>query len=124
VVKHRPPGNRDPEPMEIAACADYLDRQIAAVQPKVIVTLGRFSMARYFPNAKITAIHGQARTVNGQLIVAMYHPAAGLRLETTRQALIEDFKKLPQLIAKAHAQRDPAPPSAPEDKGPAQLSLF
>jgi uracil-DNA glycosylase len=123
VVKHRPPGNRDPEPAEMAACADYLDRQIAAIQPKVIVTLGRFSMARYFPNAKITAIHGQARTVNGQLIVAMYHPAAGLRLETTRQALIEDFKKLPQLIAKAHAQRDAAPP-APEDKGPAQLSLF
>ncbi len=124
VVKHRPPENRDPEPDEIAACAGYLDRQIEALQPKVIVTLGRFSMARYFPNAKITAIHGQARTVNGRVIVAMYHPAAGLRLETTRQALVEDFKKLPQLIAKASAQRNPAPPPEPEDKGPAQLSLF
>src|SRR5258706_79787 len=76
VVKHRPPENRDPEPDEIAACAGYLDRQIEALQPKVIVTLGRFSMARYFPNAKITAIHGQARTVNGRAIVAMHHPAA------------------------------------------------
>ena len=122
VVKHRPPENRDPEPDEIAACAGYLDRQIAALQPKVIVTLGRFSMARYFPNARITAIHGQARTVNGRVIVAMYHPAAGLRLESTRQALVEDFKKLPELIARA--QKDAAPPPEPEDKGPAQLSLF
>jgi len=124
VVKHRPPENRDPEPDEITACAGYLDRQIEALQPKVIVTLGRFSMARYFPNAKITAIHGQARTVNGRVIVPMYHPAAGLRLEATRQALVEDFKKLPQLIAKASAPKNPAPPPEPEDKGPAQLSLF
>jgi len=79
-------------------------------------------MARYFPNAKISAIHGQARTVAGRVIVAMFHPAAGLRLESTRQAMIEDFKKLPQLIAKA--QKEAAPPSEPEDKGPAQLSLF
>jgi uracil-DNA glycosylase len=121
VVKHRPPENRDPEPDEIAACAGFLDRQIAAIEPKVIVTLGRFSMARYFPSARITAIHGQARTVNGRVIVAMYHPAAGLRLESTRQALIEDFKKLPQLIAKA--QKAASPPE-PEDTGPAQLSLF
>ena len=121
VVKHRPPENRDPEPDEMAACAGYLDRQIAVIQPKVIVTLGRYSMARYFPNAKISAIHGQARTVNGRLIVAMFHPAAGLRLESTRQAMIEDFKKLPQLIAKAHKQ---APPPEPEDTGPGQLSLF
>ena len=121
VVKHRPPENRDPEPDEITACAGFLDRQIAALQPKVIVTLGRFSMARYFPNAKISAIHGQARTVNGRVIVAMFHPAAGLRAEATRQALVEDFKKLPQLIAKA---RQAAEPPEPEDKGPAQLSLF
>jgi uracil-DNA glycosylase len=121
VVKHRPPENRDPEPDEIAACAPYLDRQIAAIQPKVIVTLGRYSMARYFPNAKISVIHGQARTVNGRVIVAMFHPAAGLRLESTRLAMIEDFKKLPQLIAKA---RQAAAPPEPEDKGHAQLSLF
>lgn len=121
VVKHRPPGNRDPEPGEIAACAGFLDRQIAAIQPKVIVTLGRYSMARYFPNARISAIHGQARTVGGRVIVAMYHPAAALHQESLRQTLVEDFKKLPQLIAKA--QRQAAQPE-PEDTGPAQLSLF
>jgi uracil-DNA glycosylase family 4 len=123
VVKHRPPGNRDPEPEEIAACAGYLDRQMAAVQPAVIVTLGRYSMARFFPNAKISAIHGQARTVDGRLVVAMFHPAAALHQQSLRQTLIDDFKKLPQLIAKA---RQPAPPPPePEDpQDPAQLSLF
>jgi uracil-DNA glycosylase len=121
VVKHRPPENRDPEPEEIAACAGYLDRQIAAIQPKVIVTLGRYSMARYFPNAKISAIHGQARTVNGRVVVAMFHPAAGLRAPATRDMLVADFKKLPQLIARA--QKDAEPPE-PESKGPEQLSLF
>ena len=122
VVKHRPPGNRDPEPDEIAACAEFLDRQIAAIQPAVIVTLGRYSMARFFPNAKISAIHGQARTVDGRLVVAMFHPAAALHQQSLRQTLIDDFKKLPELIAKARKQA-PAPPE-PEDKGPAQLSLF
>jgi|SRR5579859_5406516 len=121
VVKHRPPGNRDPEPDEIAACAGYLDRQIAAIQPKVIVTLGRYSMGRYFPNARISAIHGQARTVDGRVIVAMFHPAAALHQESLRQTLVDDFKKLPQLIARA--QKEATPPE-PENKGPQQLSLF
>jgi uracil-DNA glycosylase family 4 len=124
VVKHRPPENRDPEPDEMAACAPYLDRQIAALQPKVIVTLGRYSMARYFPNAKISAIHGQARTINGRLVVAMFHPAAGLRSDDTRRMMVEDFKKLPQLIAKAKQGAAPPPPPPPEDKGPEQLSFF
>jgi uracil-DNA glycosylase family 4 len=133
VVKHRPPGNRDPEPDEIAACADYLDRQIAAIQPKVIVTLGRYSMARYFPGARISAIHGQARQVGGRLVVAMFHPAAALHQQSLRETLIADFKKLPQLIAasrKAAAPGTPPAPPAPEapdepdDKGPQQLSFF
>ena len=132
VVKHRPPGNRDPEPDEIAACAGYLDRQIAAIQPKVIVTLGRYSMARYFPGARISAIHGQARQVDGRLVVAMFHPAAALHQQSLRDTLIADFKKLPQLIAasrKAAAPgAPPAPPATPEkkedDQGPQQLSFF
>lgn len=132
VVKHRPPGNRDPEPDEIAACAGYLDRQIEAIQPKVIVTLGRYSMARYFPGARISAIHGQARRVNGRLVVAMFHPAAALHQQSLRDTLIADFKKLPQLIAAAQKPAappapgvPPAPPQAePEDKGPQQLSFF
>ena len=130
VVKHRPPGNRDPEPDEIAACAGYLDRQIAAIQPKVIVTLGRYSMARYFPGARISAIHGQARLVDGRLVVAMFHPAAALHQQSLRQTLIDDIKKLPAYIARAKGTATPPappPPAAepePEDKGPQQLSFF
>src|SRR5690606_32505436 len=78
VVRCRPPGNRDPEPHEIQACSVYLDRQIALIDPKVIVTLGRFSMAKWFPTARISRIHGQARKVNGRLIVPFFHPAAAL----------------------------------------------
>ncbi len=135
VVKHRPPANRDPEPDEIAACAGFLDRQIAALQPKVIVTLGRFSLARYFPGARISAIHGQARQVGGRLVVAMFHPAAALHQQSLRDTLIADFKKLPQLIAASRNTAAPAEPSAApvappaepeatEEQGPQQLSFF
>ena len=79
VVKCRPPGNRDPLPDEIGACADYLDRQIAGVRPKVIATLGRFSMACWFPGERISQIHGRARTFDGLTVIPMYHPAAALR---------------------------------------------
>jgi DNA polymerase len=136
VVKHRPPGNRDPEPDEIAACAEYLDRQIAAIQPRVIVTLGRYSMAKFFPGARISAIHGQARLVNGRLVVAMFHPAAALHQQSLRQTLIDDFKKLPGYIARAKGAGEKerekgaapkpadAPPQPPEDEKPQQLSFF
>ena len=122
VVKHRPPENRDPQPDEVGACAEYLERQIAAIKPAVIVTLGRFSMARFFPNVKISAIHGQARTVDGRLVVAMFHPAAALHQQSLRQTLIDDFKKLPALIAKSH--KDAPPPPDEGKDGPAQLPLF
>jgi uracil-DNA glycosylase family 4 len=121
VVKCRPPGNRDPMPDEIEACAPYLKRQIEAISPKVIITLGRFSMARYFPNAKISQIHGQARELDGRLIVPMYHPAAALHQPSLRTTVIEDFAKLPQLIARG--AETPAPPQ-PETSDPEQLSLF
>jgi uracil-DNA glycosylase family 4 len=130
VVKHRPPGNRDPEPDEMEACAGYLDRQIAALQPKVIVTLGRYSMARFFPGAKISAIHGQARLVSGRLVVAMFHPAAALHQESLRSTVIEDFKKLPGYIARAKqggaaVPKAPAPPEKDEgNDAPKQLTLF
>src|SRR3989337_1301407 len=78
IVKCRPPGNRDPQLPEIEECAKYLDRQIEAINPKVIVTLGRFSMARFIPEARISTVHGRARTINGRVIVPMYHPAAAL----------------------------------------------
>ncbi|MHB1005161.1 MAG: uracil-DNA glycosylase family protein [Chloroflexota bacterium] len=99
VVKCRPPENRDPLPEEIAACAGYLDRQIAAIKPKVIVTLGRFSMARYFPGVTISRIHGTAKKGDGVIYYPVYHPAAALHQPSLRQALEADFMKIPQILA-------------------------
>ena len=101
VVKCRPPGNRDPEPDEIAACASYLDRQEAALEPLVIVTLGRFSLRRYLPGARIGAVHGQVERVGSRFILPMYHPAAGLRDPSVERILRSDFQKLPQVLLDA-----------------------
>ena len=134
VVKHRPPENRDPLPEEIAACDDYLTRQIAALNPKVIVTLGRFSMARFFPNAKISAIHGQARKIEGRIVVAMYHPAAALHQNSLRKTVEEDFlRAIPAALSEARRLANEgklAAPGKPVDEQrddnppPQQLSLF
>lgn len=98
VVKHRPPNNRDPLPEEMEACRIWLDQQIELIQPKVIVTISRFAMARWFPNEKISAIHGRARRVGNLLVVPMFHPAAALHNQSLRPLLEADFKKLPQYI--------------------------
>jgi uracil-DNA glycosylase family 4 len=123
VVKCRPPGNRDPMPDEIETCRPYLDRQIAVIRPPVIVTLGRYSMARYFGTAKISSVHGQAKTVDGRLVVAMFHPAAALHQPALKQSIEEDFRKLPTLIEQARRQAASAPPSSPPSDAK-QLSLF
>ena len=99
VVKHRPPGNRDPLPDEMVACRPYLDRQIALVDPKMIVTLGRFSMARWFPGGRISQIHGQPKTVDGRIIVPMYHPAAALHQAALKATIEADFLNLPRYLA-------------------------
>jgi len=101
VLKCRPPGNRDPLPGEISACAEYLDLQIDLVDPLVIVTLGRFSMARWFPQQTISRIHGRPKVVDGRYIVPMYHPAAALHQGALRQVLVEDFRNLRGVIARA-----------------------
>jgi uracil-DNA glycosylase family 4 len=121
VIKCRPPGNRDPQIDEIQACSEYLDRQIRAINPKVIITLGRFSMARYFPNARISTIHGKASVVNGRLVVPMYHPAAALHQPSLRRVVEEDFALLPDLIARGQQvpSLEDKPPADPE-----QLSMF
>jgi DNA polymerase len=134
VVKHRPPENRDPVPEEIAACSDYLTRQIAAINPKVIVTLGRFSMARFFPTARIGQIHGQAKLVDGRLVVCMYHPAAALHRAELKQTVIDDFQHaIPTALAEskrlAAAGKLGAGPKHDDDDDddatpPQQLSLF
>ena len=121
VVKCRPPGNRDPQSDEIGACREYLDRQIALINPKVIVTLGRFSMARYFPNARISRIHGQAKRIGNYLVVPFFHPAAALHQGSLRPTVEEDFARLPELIAQmGEMGGEEAPP--PDE--PKQLSLF
>ena len=119
VVKCRPPGNRDPLPEEIEACKPYLDRQIALIRPKVIVTLGRFSMARAFPNEKISSIHGRPKKIDGIVYVPMFHPAAALHQPSLRRTVEEDFKKLPQILAELDHVRDEEPPQTAQ-----QLSLF
>jgi uracil-DNA glycosylase len=120
VVKCRPPDNRDPLPEEIAACQSYLDRQIAAIQPAVIVTLGRFSMARYFGGVKISGVHGQGRKVDGKLVVAMFHPAAALHQPGLKASILEDFSRLPGLIEQARQEAARASTQAEAT----QLSLF
>ena len=105
IVKDRPPENRDPQDVELAACASYLERQIEAINPLIILTLGRFSMARYFQNAKISAIHGKASWVGGRLIIAMYHPAAALHQPNLKADILHDFSFMPGLIEKARGER-------------------
>jgi len=125
VVKCRPPGNRDPMPDEIAACAPYLDRQIAAINPDVVVTLGRFSMARWFPGERISRIHGQPKKADGRMVVPMYHPAAALHQSALRGAIEEDFAKLPKVLVEAERERAKRDDEAkPEEPPPAQMKLF
>jgi DNA polymerase len=112
IVKCRPPENRDPQPDEIAACRGYLDRQIELVDPKVIVTLGRFSMARWFPGESIGRIHGQAKRIGGRVVMPMYHPAAALHRGDLRPVITADFAQLPGLIAAARGESAPPSPAA------------
>lgn len=132
VVKCRPPGNRDPQEDELLACADYLERQIQLIDPEVIVTLGRFSMSKFFGNVKISQIHGQAKMINGRLIVAMFHPAAALHQPALKSTLLSDFSKLPGLLTrKPKIQEDRQTGKYGSQKEeekkpsqPSQLSLF
>jgi len=106
VVKCRPPGNRDPLPEELAACAAFLDRQIDALQPEVIVTLGRYSMTKYLPNARISDVHGKPAWVDNRLILPMFHPAAALHQPSLKSAVITDFENLPKAVAQARDKKD------------------
>jgi len=119
VIKCRPPGNRDPLPDEIETCKPYLDKQIELIQPKLIVTLGRYSMARYFPNASITRIHGQPRRIGGRIYYPMFHPAAALHQPKWRSAVEEDMLKIPRILKEAE-QLDEAEPLEQAE----QLSFF
>ncbi|MCL5264859.1 MAG: uracil-DNA glycosylase [Chloroflexi bacterium] len=119
VIKCRPPNNRDPLPPEIEACASFLDRQLEMIVPRVIVTLGRFSMAKFFPGESISRIHGTARKRGGTLLFPMYHPAAALHQPSLRKILETDMLKIPPLLAKVADV-----PAAQETEEIKQLSLF
>lgn len=125
VVKCRPPQNRDPLKDEIDACDGWLQQQIAAIDPPVIVTLGRYSMAKFFAGESISRIHGQPRTVGSRTIVPMFHPAAALHQERFRSLIVDDFRRLPEILAGVERQRAAAPaePAAPEPP-PEQGRLF
>ena len=104
VVKCRPPNNRDPLPDEIETCtSNYLDHQIEIVSPSIIVTLGRFSMGKFFKGAKISQIHGQMQKVDERFVIAMFHPAAALHQAALKPAIMSDFAKLPELLNEARA---------------------
>jgi len=119
VIKCRPPSNRDPQPDEMAACKPFLDKQIELVRPKLIVTLGRFSMARYFPNTKITRIHGQPKRIGNRIYYPMFHPAAALHQPKWRSVVQEDMLKIPQILKEAEQLGEAEPLEQAE-----QLSLF
>lgn len=101
VVKHRPPGNRDPKPEEVQACWPYLEKQIEIIKPKLIVCLGRHSLARFLPDiGPISTVHGRAFMKKGQAFMALYHPAVGLYNGGMRKTLFEDFKKIKVALKK------------------------
>ena len=127
MVKCRPPDNRDPEPTEIAACKKYLDRQIELVDPKLIVTLGRFSLGRFFPGESITRARGKLREKDGRHIFPVLHPAAALRRPELRKTLVEDFRAIADIL-EADTLPDTITPEpqidAPKEPPAGQLDIF
>lgn len=136
VLKSRPPGNRDPQPLEIEACKPYLFEQVRLIEPSVICTLGNFATKLLTANpAGITRVHGtpQVHELGGRTVflLPLFHPAAALRTPAVKEALRADFAKLPELLAMgppaaAEEPVDESEESAPEPPRPAedQLDFF
>lgn len=116
VIKCRPPGNRDPLPVEIKNCQRWLDLQIELISPKLIVSLGRYSLAKFFPGDAISKVHGKARRQDNVIYYAMYHPAAALHQASLRQTIEADMRKIPELLAQTQG--------VAEETKPQQLSMF
>jgi DNA polymerase len=117
VIKCRPPENRDPLPTEIKACQPWLEEQLRLLRPKMIVTLGRYSMSTFFPGESISKIHGKGRKQDGTIYFPMYHPAAALHQQSLRQIIQRDMLSIPTLLAEA-------PATMPAEPKPQQLSMF
>ncbi len=120
IVKSRPPENRDPRPEEVEACSIWLDRQLAIIKPKVVITLGRHSMYRWFPNGSISKIHGEPKKFGSTVVIPMFHPAAALHQPKYKDLIEADFKKLPKILAELNKVEQAE--KAKDD--PTQLSLL
>jgi len=117
VIKCRPRDNRDPLPKEILDCRKWLERQIEIIKPKMIVTLGRYSMALFFPQKSIGKIHGSAEKRDGVIYFAMYHPAAALHQHSLKETIEADMLKIPLLLAQVDGMQE----EKQEDKKKAQV---
>lgn len=127
ILKHRPPENRDPLPDEVVACQNFLDAQIEIINPRIIATLGRFSLTKFLPDARISQLHGVARYVEfagaRRIIFPLYHPAAALRNGAVMEDLKRDFLKLPFFLGRQAVSPSPAPaPDKPPPSG--QMGFF
>ena len=120
MVKCRPQDNRDPFPAEIAACSKYLDRQIELLNPKLVVTLGRFSLAKFFPRETISKVRGKVKRVEGRNIYPIMHPAAALHRQELRKVIEEDFRAIPGLLQEGVAGEGEVQETPP----PQQLTMF
>jgi len=123
VVRHRPPENRDPLPEEVAACHVWFERHLAALKPKVVVTLGRHAMYKFFPGESISRVHGHARKKDGITIFPVFHPAAALHQPSLRADLQKDFEALAKFLETA-PQPAPAAPDPLPAKTPEQMTLL
>ncbi len=129
VVKCRPPNNRDPLPEELAACSKYLNLQIEAIHPRIIVTLGRVSMGKFLPDARIGMVHGKTFHVENHIVIPMYHPAAALHQPSLKSTLLADIRALPAIIEKTklavvNAEKNNDLHAKTDLEKPEQLTLF
>lgn len=122
VIKCRPPQNRDPLPEEMDACKPYLDAQIALIKPKVVITISRFAMSRWFNDKKISEIHGKPRKFGNLVVLPMYHPAAALHQPSLKRVLEEDFKRVPEILKDMANLKEETETKKPDP--PKQLSMF
>jgi len=117
VIKCRPPENRDPLPTEINNCQKWLNRQLELIAPKIIVTLGRYSLAKFFPGESISKVHGKERKRDNAVYYPMYHPAAALHQQSLRQTIEADMQKIPRILAGLKDIKE-------EESKPQQLPMF
>ena len=120
IIKCRPYNNRDPLPREITNCQDRLERQIEIIMPRVIVTLGRYSLASYFPGKSISRVHGTSQEYKGITYFAMYHPAAALHQQNLHKTILEDIGKLPAILERCKPKKPSGKPPPQEQ----QLGMF